>query len=156
MHPVKCPRCRLQPCVGDAFQNDQWRLAADEELPERRDRQRFVPPVELADVLDRRGRPAYPKDHIIAEARQLVMIAATSHLDFDMADRRLVGLQGGEEGWIDDQLLLVGHVPADPLLKVRFGKPGGRLLQLDRGVERLQQRKGTDVADKHDASGSYG
>ena len=93
--------------------------------------------------------------HVVPEEAQLVAIPPRLQPDLDPAHRGQVAGEGQEEPWIDRQLLLVRQAPADPPAQLGGRRAVRRLEQLDRGVERLQQRQAAHVAHEDGAAGGH-
>src|SRR6266487_6376160 len=93
------------------------------------------------------------QDDIITKARELILIASAFHMDLNAGNLRETIPQSSEQGRIDNQLLFLVHASAYALGQVYPGKRTGRLVQLDRGVESLQQRQTANVANEDRAPG---
>ena len=96
------------------------------------------------------------QDDVIAEPRELVLVTSPLQMDLHLADRRKPLLQRSEEGRVDDQFLLFGHVAFHPLFQLRPGDGRVSLVQLDGSVVGLEQGKAAHVAHENEASGSHG
>jgi hypothetical protein len=141
--------------VRNVAQADDRRRLFGEPAAEGGERQPFAAPVQGA-VLERLLPPGpHPQHGLVAEAGQLVASPAVLEMDLDASELRQPLPQGGEEGGIDRQLVLV-HVAGVHLL----AQPGERcrgigLEQLQRGVERCEERQAAQVAQEDGAAGTH-
>jgi len=104
--------------VRNVAQADDRRRLFGEPAAEGGERQPFTAPVQ--DAVPGRLLPPgpYPQHGLVAEAGQLVVGAAALEMDLDASELRQPLPQGGEEGGVDRQLVLV-HVAAVHLWRSR-------------------------------------
>ena len=96
------------------------------------------------------------QDHVVAEAGQLVLPPPPLEQHLDPADPRQAPRQRREEGGIDHQLLLLRDAALHPLRQLGGGERSRGAMELDRGMERREQRQAADVAHEHGAAGRHG
>ena len=104
---------------------------------------------------DRRGQGSggsggADQRHVIAEARQLVVVAAV--LGGEAGDAE-VGGEGGEEPRIDHQFLVAGEAAADAVAEGGGGHVGVGAVQFDAGRQRGKPGEAADVAEEDEAVG---
>ena len=123
-----------------------------------RERQTFALPVEPGD-LDRRfclvGSLVEPQHHLVAERGQLAVRNAALRMNLDPTEARQAPSQGGEEGGIDRQLVLQPAARLDLLVQLRERCLRRGREELQRGVERREQRQAAQVAQEDRAAGPH-
>src|SRR5712692_264264 len=85
---------------------------------------------------------------IVAKQREFIVVLTALGPNLDMAHLWEVLLQGGEEGWGDEQFLLLGHPLMHTLPQLLYRQRGWGLMQLNGGMEGLEERKAAHISHK--------